>query len=266
MPWAIAGRQDAHASSATASMASQRRPKGLAFSEEGVIEAVVVIVGNELPSPRRIRGRACPLGVGIRGEKCFHGRIVFFPENRAGCVEQFTTRFKDLPQIRQKRHLLLRKAQQVRWATVPADIRVPPGDAGSGAGGVQKHRLVRLAVPPIRRLAGVAGDQLGIQAQAVEILADPVKTALVDIEGSDIGIGQLEQVGRLAARSGASIQYSFAVPRPEQYRGVLCSGVLNADSSLRESGNVGDRAGLDPDGPVAHSRRRDSCGCHFGEC
>src|SRR5687767_217558 len=97
--------------------------------------------------------------------------------------------------------------------------------------------MERLAVPPASRFGSIARQQPCRQSQSLQILLNPLQTLGRNIDGgqgSELR-GELEEVSRLAAGRGTSIENALARLRFEQIRGELGCGVLHRNQSLLES-------------------------------
>ncbi|MNE45710.1 hypothetical protein D3C80_1400090 [compost metagenome] len=84
--------------------------------------------------------------------------------------------------------------------------------AGGRARRVEQDALERLAVPPAGGVAGIAGDQLGVQLQAVEVFSHAGQPLGFEVDGHHVRQASLglQQVAGFAARCAASIEHALA--------------------------------------------------------
>jgi len=81
-------------------------------------------------------------------------------------------------------------------------------------------------------VGGLQAHVLAGQAQAVQILADPDQAVGIGIQGQQVDIGQLQQMGGLAAGRGAGVQHPHAILGRQQFGGQLGAGVLHRPPAL----------------------------------
>ena len=166
MPSACAGAATTNAWIASSNAPSARRQGALALFEKGIEEAIAIVVGHDPAAFGRAGLEIGNAGTRLPGEKRLHGGFVFFPENRAGCVKQFTTTLKDLPQAIEERRLLVGQLREIGRSTVPANVGMAAHDARSAAGRIEQDPLERTAVPPgIRGLPASAQTSVAPHAQ-----------------------------------------------------------------------------------------------------
>ncbi|MNJ48860.1 hypothetical protein D3C77_440660 [compost metagenome] len=117
---------------------------------------------------------------------------------------------------------------------------------GGRARCIEQDALETLAVPPAGGVAGITGNQLGIQAQTVEVFPDPGQALGFEVDrdhGLQFRFG-FEQVAGLAARRAAGVEHALAGREVEQVGSQLRGFVLNADPALIEPRQTAHIAGL----------------------
>jgi len=114
--------------------------------------------------------------------------LSFDPEHRTRGVKQTATRAKQGPQGVQELGLQRHQRMNVAGAAQPTGVGLAPHDTGGTAGGVQQHRIKRLAVPPRPNGAGVGRPKFGLalslwpgQAQPLQVVVDPPQALRVGI-------------------------------------------------------------------------------------
>src|SRR5512137_1010986 len=114
MPSALAGVAPAKMTHARTNAPSASSQFGLALFEKGIVEAIVIVIGLDPAAHGSVRLECCHARLGVPGKKRVHRGFVFFPEDRAGRVEQFTTTLKDLPHSIEEGSLLGRESGDIR--------------------------------------------------------------------------------------------------------------------------------------------------------
>src|SRR5581483_5746875 len=228
MPCAAAAQEQRSTPSAR-----MERPK-LTFLKQRVIEAIV-LSGREEQS--FLAGHAAEqASVGMTSGELLDPFLVLLPENRAGRVEQFTTRAQHLPQRVEQPRLLLGKACHIRRPPQPSDVRVPSDHARRRARRVDQHPIEGLAVPPRCEFAGVGAERSGAQPEAAEVFVHPFEPLRVEVEGDKLHVGKLENVRGLASWRCTGVQHTLARRQIEQGCGELCTCILYGYPTLAEAG------------------------------
>src|SRR5699024_10017213 len=91
------------------------------------------------------------------------------------------------------------QALDVLIAAQPADVGVPVYDAGCRTRRIDQNAIEAAFVPPAVRLRGIADDQLRLEVEALKARADPAQALAVDIQGRQLDVATLENMGGLAA-------------------------------------------------------------------
>jgi hypothetical protein len=176
--------------------------------------------------------------MGIRGtaalQKCVDLVLALRLEHRAGRVQQPAAGLEGGPQRVQQLGLDARQRRDVLGAAQPADVGVAAHDARGAARGVQQDGVEGLAVPPVGRAAAVARAGAAAQAQAREGVVHAQQALRVGVERQHVEVGQLQQVGRLAAGGGAGVQHARAGGQAgvdQQRRGAAASCTETAPSA-----------------------------------
>jgi hypothetical protein len=113
---------------------------------------------------------------------------------------------------------------------------MPPNHAAAGAGRVEQDALVRLAVPPVARIARIAGQHPRRQPQPGQVSRTRSRRAGADIQRRQLDARvALQQVAGLAARGRAGIEHPHAGFRRQQARSQLGGAVLYRDVAGREA-------------------------------
>src|SRR5258706_8763033 len=146
--------------------ASSRRKRSVLL-EEGVVKTIVVVVREQQTVASWHSSQNARVGM-MRHETAYCVAILF-GKNRTGHVKQFTTTGDHVPQRLQQPLLLRGKTGNIRGSPEPFDIRMPPHDAGSGAGRIDQHAFERIAIPPSVERSRIRSLQAGIQPQAFKI-------------------------------------------------------------------------------------------------
>ena len=116
------------------------------------------------------------------------------------------------------------------------DIGMTADHTTGRAGRVEQDAVIGLAVPPAGRRAGIADQQRGTQAQALQIGPHPFQARRVLVQGSQLQIGNLfQQMPGLAARRGAGIQHPLTGFGGKQRRGQLRGGILHRNRACGEA-------------------------------
>ena len=87
-----------------------------------------------------------------------------------------------------------------------------PHDPGGGAGRIQQDGVEGPAVPPDSGLGGVRGHDASLQAEALQVVRDALAAGRIDVQRQQVGIGQLQDMGGLAAGGRAGVQDAQALP------------------------------------------------------
>src|SRR6185503_10351674 len=137
------------------------------------------------------------------------------------------TRREELPKRAEQPRLALRECRYVLRAPQPLGVGTPARDAGGRARHVGEDAIVSGAVPPRRRLARIAArDTRCREPQALKVAADARSALHVDIERSELDVGELQDVGALSPGRRARVEHPLAAREVEAARGALRPRVL----------------------------------------
>jgi hypothetical protein len=150
--------------------------------------------------------RIAQKGLFVVRKKRLRLRLALGPKHRAGAVKQAPAWLEQWPQDGQQARLHGCELGDIAFTAQPAHVGMAAHDARSCAGRVEQDSVETIAVPPCGRLGGVGRDDPGLQAEAPQRLVNTLATRRIDVQGRDLRVCKFQQVRRLAARRGASIE------------------------------------------------------------
>ena len=127
-----------------------------------------------------------------------------------GGVEQAATGLEQGPKRVHQFSLRLGQGTDVVGPAQPAHVGVTAHDAGGAAGRVEQDGVEGPAVHHVAVWRASAALELGAQAQAQQVLLHALQALAVGVEGQQVELLQLQQMGGLAARGGTGVQHAGA--------------------------------------------------------
>src|SRR5699024_7855637 len=107
-------------------------------------------------------------------------------------------------------------------------------DAGCRTRRIDQNAIEAAFVPPAVRLRGIADDQLRLEVEALKARADPAQALAVDIQGRQLDVATLENMGGLAAGCRAGVEHALAGAQVQIVGRQLGRAILNGDTALVE--------------------------------
>ena len=205
------------------------------LAERAFRQGGVVLRGHRWQDAMLLNGLRCLLiGEGLFAAPPLHQVL------RPGDVvlDVSTDWFEQRPQRIEQLGLNTGQLGNVSRPTQPAHVGMAAHDARCRTGRIKQDAVIQSAIPPVFGPTGVANHDVRLQTQALQVLRNAFAAPGVNIQRSDLAVGQLQQVRGLAAGRGAGVEHPHAVGWREQPGGPLRPGVLDGHEPFGETGEA----------------------------